>query len=343
MASENKNGILSDIVFIRLILILLLVVYHSFIIYGGGWSRPAGYEDVECYSWISKFSYSFFLEAFVAISGYIYAYQIFDKKRDLPFGKFVVNKFKRLIVPSIIFGTVYYFMFYEVKSPANAIYSIINGVGHMWFLPMLFWCFAGGWILIRWNIADRYKLLLLLALSALSFVSLPLRIGSAMYYLLFFYAGIYLQKHSHRIETRKWRVIFGYWVLFAAVFVLSQKIIDKVNVLDTTIIEKTIRFEVTNILKIIYAALGAWALYITSRRFVYNRELSNVSLKLSSCCFGVYIFQQFVLQAIYYKTDIPAIVGAYWLPWIGVVAALSVSLIASMAMLSTKIGRKIIG
>lgn len=34
--AESKNGMLSDIVFIRLILILLLVVYHSFIIYGGG-------------------------------------------------------------------------------------------------------------------------------------------------------------------------------------------------------------------------------------------------------------------------------------------------------------------
>lgn len=312
MASENKNGILSDIVFIRLILILLLVVYHSFIIYRGG--HPAGYEDVACYSWIAKFSYSFFLEAFVAISGYIYAYQIFDRKRDLPFGKFVVNKFKRLIVPSIIFGAVYYFLFYDVKSPVNAIYSIINGVGHMWFLPMLFWCFAIGWILIRWNIADRYKLLLLLALSALSFVSLPLRIGSAMYYLFFSYAGVCLQKHSHRIEIRKRLVIVGYWALFAAVFVLSQRII----VLDTTIIEKTIRFEVANILRIIYAALGLWALYITSRRYVHDRELSNISMKLSSCCFGVYIFQQFVLQAVYYKTAIPILVGPFVLPWAGV-------------------------
>lgn len=75
--AESKSGMLSDIVFIRLTLILLLVVYHSFIIYR---DHPAGYEDITCYSWIAKISYSFFLEAFVAISGYIYAYQILVRK-----------------------------------------------------------------------------------------------------------------------------------------------------------------------------------------------------------------------------------------------------------------------
>lgn len=340
--AESKRGMLSDIVFIRLTLILLLVVYHSFIIYGGGWSHPAGYEDIACYSWISKISYSFFLEAFVAISGYIYAYQIFERKKLLPFGIFVLNKIKRLIIPNIIFGTVYYFMFYEMNSPVNAVVSIISGVGHLWFLPMLFWCFVGGWFLVRWNISDRYKIILLLLLSSLSFVSLPLRIGSAMYYMLFFYLGVYLQKTSDRAGIMKWSSIIGYWLLFAVVFVLAQKIIGAISVLDTTIIEKTIRFEVGNILKIIYAISGSWALLLTSRRYVRTHELSNFSLKLGSCCFGVYIFQQFVLQVIYYKTDIPIFVGPVVLPWLGFVIASIVSILLSMIFLNTKLGKKLI-
>lgn len=340
--TESKNGMLSDIVLIRLILILLLVVYHSFIIYGGGWSRPAGYEDIACYSWIAKISYSFFLEAFVAISGYIYAYQIFSKKKSLSFGKFILNKFKRLIVPNIIFGIVYYFMFYEMKSPLDAIASIVGGIGHLWFLPMLFWCFVGGWFLVRWNISDKYKIIFLLLLSSLSFVSLPLRINLAMYYMLFFYLGVCLQKRSKRIETMKWGNIISYWLAFAVVFVFAQKIIGAISGLDTTIIEKTIRFETGNILKIIYSALGSWALFLTSRRYVHAHELSNLYIKFSSCCFGVYIFQQFILQIIYYKTDIPALVGPVILPWLGFAVAIIVSVLLSMVFLNTKLGRKLI-
>ena len=308
----------------------------------GGWSRPAGYEDIACYSWIAKISYSFFLEAFVAISGYIYAYYIFSKKKSLSLGKFILNKFKRLIVPSIIFGTVYYFIFYEMKSPLDAIISIVGGIGHLWFLPMLFWCFIGGWFLVRWNISDKYKIIFLLLLSSLSFVSLPLRINSAMYYMLFFYLGVCLQKRSKRIETMKWGNIISYWLAFAVVFVFAQKIIGAISGLDTTIIEKTIRFETGNILKIIYSALGSWALFLTSRRYVHTHELSSLCIKFSSCCFGVYIFQQFILQIIYYKTDIPALVGPVILPWLGFAVAMIVSLLLSMVFLNTKLGRKLI-
>ena len=127
------------------------------------------------------------------------------------------------------------------------------------------------------------------------------------------------------------------------VLVFAQKIIGAISGLDTTIIEKTIRFETGNILKIIYSALGSWALFLTSRRYVHTHELSSLCIKLSSCCFGVYIFQQFIIYFLYYHTNIPAIVGAYWLPWIGFVLALSISIIASLGLLSTKIGRTIIG
>lgn len=257
-------------------------------------------------------------------------------------GKFILNKFKRLIVPSIIFGTVYYFMFYEMKSPLDAIVSIVGGIGHLWFLPMLFWCFVGGWFLVRWNISDKYKIIFLLLLSSMSFVSLPLRINSAMYYMLFFYLGVCLQKRSKRIETMKWGNIISYWLAFAVVFVFAQKIIGAISGLDTTIIEKTIRFETGNILKIIYSALGSWALFLTSRRYVHTHEMSSLCIKLSSCCFGVYIFQQFILKIIYYKTDIPTLVGPVILPWLGFAVAMIVSVLLSMAVLNTKLGRKLI-
>lgn len=73
---QKKENILTEVSVIRPILIILLVVYHSFIIYQGGWSEPVGFEPNETYWWISKASYSFMLEAFVLISGYVYAHQV---------------------------------------------------------------------------------------------------------------------------------------------------------------------------------------------------------------------------------------------------------------------------
>lgn len=72
---SDKSKILTEVSVIRPILIVLLVVYHSFIIYQGGWSEPDGFEPNRTYWWISKASYSFMLEAFVLISGYVFAYQ----------------------------------------------------------------------------------------------------------------------------------------------------------------------------------------------------------------------------------------------------------------------------
>lgn len=61
---SSKGKILSEIAVIRPILIILLVVYHSFIIYQGGWSEPIGFEHNRAYWRISKASYSFMLETY---------------------------------------------------------------------------------------------------------------------------------------------------------------------------------------------------------------------------------------------------------------------------------------
>ena len=58
----------------RPFLIVLLVVYHALIIYGGGWSQPVGYIDVPLYRNIAGWAYSFMLESFTFISGYVWFY-----------------------------------------------------------------------------------------------------------------------------------------------------------------------------------------------------------------------------------------------------------------------------
>lgn len=73
--------------------------------------------------------------------------------------------------------------------------------------------------------------------------------------------------------------------------------------------------------------------------------LSNkpILITLSGYCYGVYIYQQFILNIIYYQTQLPFIVNAYWLPWIATLATIVLSLLLCHFTLKTKIGRFLIG
>ena len=66
---------LDEITLMRTILAVLIVFMHSFTCYNGGWPEPAGFVNVPVYKWLSRFSFAFTLQAFVFISGYLFAFQ----------------------------------------------------------------------------------------------------------------------------------------------------------------------------------------------------------------------------------------------------------------------------
>lgn len=69
---------LDEISFIRSILIILLIIVHCFTVFNGGWSPFIGYSDCTSCMWLSRTCYSFMLEIFTFVSGYVWAYQILD-------------------------------------------------------------------------------------------------------------------------------------------------------------------------------------------------------------------------------------------------------------------------
>ena len=76
---EQQNGFLTEVVIIRLFLIVLLVLYHSFAPFSGGWNPIGNYPDVRAYWWLAKLSYAFMLEMFVLVSGYVFGFQVRTK------------------------------------------------------------------------------------------------------------------------------------------------------------------------------------------------------------------------------------------------------------------------
>ena len=343
----------------RPIIIFLLVFMHSFTMFtGGGWKLPDGIHEVPLYYWLAKLSFSFMLEAFVFISGYLLCFQLQNKQ--LRFLSFVTKKAKRLIIPSILFSALYFLLFMQYESCLQTLYAIVNGCGHLWYLPMIFWCFVIGYVLIRLDLPEWSKLLLCLIVSCFSgFLKfLPLQMSQSCYYIFFFYLGMYSYINSDKFKALSASKILFIILLYIISFI-SLTIVSKgmITIELISIPEKLLRIFARPTFRVFYSTLGLIAFYIvvnkilavhvskmkSSKEYSGHFSLPLWLVWLNSISFGIYIYQQFILKILYYYTDLPKICGTYALPWVGFVITLMISIILSALSLKTKFGRFLIG
>ena len=336
---------LDEVTLMRCVLALLIVFMHAFTCFNHSWQEPAGYVDVPLYKWLSRISFAFTLEAFVFISGYLYAYQRITLHRVEQLGTLIINKLKRLILPSILFSALYFAIFYQYKGSADLLYNLVNGCGHMWFLPMLFWCFIGDWLLEQIKIKDVWKIILLIVLNLSMVHTFPLRLSQACSYMFYFYVGWVTYKHSTTVKATLTRMQIAWgWVLFLAVFAVLRPLCDSLVCTEET--PKLCKFFIlssNNACQLIYSNIGVMLFYFTTSYYIQRHQLNKHVVKFAACCLGIYLFQQFILQLLYYKTSFPIYVGPYWLPWCGFIIATIVSYCLTVSLLRTKLGRFIIG
>lgn len=345
----RKN--LDEVSFIRPILIIILVLYHAFAPWCGAWKAPESLEPNEVYWWVGKTAYSFMLPMFVFISGYVWAYQreILLKKETLK--SLVTKKFKRLYIPSLIFGVAYLliFDFEKLIGGGNqlgaSLLRVISGYAHMWFLPMLFWIFIFTYLILQ--IKKRYiRWIFVLTLCAASMAPFPLCIDRSFFYIIYFYAGyetLLLHTKSKK-EYSLWMVVLT-WLLFALLFVFFTMVAKSFDSWYSTggTIQKAMGDVISNLATKIYGFAGITALFITSLRYTKRKQLNNLTIEVGEYCFGVYLFQQFVLKLMYKSSFFIDNVNQWWIPWLAFVLALSISLGCSYILRKCRIGRFLIG
>lgn len=345
---------LTEVCLIRLLLIVLLVIYHSFAPYCGGWrALDNNTETFSSYWWIGKASYSFMLECFTFVSGWVYGFQVYTKgAKILDLKRIISSKLKRLIVPSIIFSILYLLIFkpHSFSTPLSCTYNILEGVGHMWYLPMLFWCFIGVWIIERNKISIRIALILVTILSVFSVLPLPLGLRSTMQYMIYFYIEyLFGRKHLNidRFNNLKYIVIIG--LSFAIVFIISQYfVIPRIECAINQSANNQIfigeAYLIKRILTLIYSTLGVTTIILLSFYLIHKRhlKLSIFWINFSTYTFGIYIFQQFILQWIYYHTDFVKWFPENSIPWVAFAITMLLSSLFTIILRSTKTGRLLI-
>ena len=109
-------------------------------------------------------------------------------------------------------------------------------------------------------------------------------------------------------------------------------------------IDKGIVSLLRTVCKLATGISGVTALYVTVNYFLKRKgALSHYIVDFSAYCFGIYIFQQFILKYLYYYTELPHVVPPAILPWIGFAAALTGSYLLTYLMRRTSTGRNLIG
>ena len=167
--AKPQKKLLYEVSIIRPTVIFLFVLLHSLTKITNGGGKTNDYQLAIAYQWFAWLISGFRIETIALVAGYVFSYQSNDLKRSYRFGSFVWKKFKRLIIPMLFFGCIYYFCFFFDKdsfSVLSFVKTLLSGCGHLWFLPMLFWCFIAIWVI------DHYKLSSVVLLTVLACVSL---------------------------------------------------------------------------------------------------------------------------------------------------------------------------
>ena len=338
---------LQNIELLRPFIVLLIVVNHCFAVYSGVWVSPwEEMPDVPVYKWLQRVSICCTLQLFTFISGYIFAYQSAHGK-NTDFWQLVKKKLQRLILPCALFGVIYYCIKipFAQMSFASFCQNMNNGMGHLWFLPMLFWCFVFTFILDRLNKnIELSPWLILSGLFAVSIVS-PLcpniiGFGNALRYWVYFYFGQLCMQNKILTKITRGGQIIILGIIYALLLGIYYYYVDNRAIIDSNklffIPYKLLDF-LTRICGIMF--FMAMATYIANKLQSVPKWIKDIS----ALSFGVYIFHQIIIDVIYYKTSLPYLLGEIWLPWFALLVTTLLSFMLTFFLKKTRIGNFLIG
>lgn len=333
---------LDNCAFVKTILMLLVILYHSCAFWNGNWfpAQKAGIE-AEALGVFSLWLNSFHVYAFTLVSGYLFSYLKWEKGKYRDIRLFLVNKAKRLLIPYIFVTMVWAIpiglVFYHYSlSTLLRNYVLATAPSQLWFLMMLFWCFIGAWLLS--NVIEKSNILsILFAIGSfgIGFIGgllLPnyFCIWTAFQYFPLFVLGMKL-RHWNWLERIPAWVYIGADIALFALWEITQG--------NESIILKLVTVGVGFALHVV-GALMAWSVlqWIGSR---VRWQENKVFMALSKSSMPMYLFHQ---QIIYFMIFwLNGKVNPYIHAGINVIVAVVCSFLISCLLMRWKVTRFLIG
>lgn len=330
----------------RAIATLGVVATHSFAPYTGSWDIPV--DNIYLYKCIGLFSNVFNLSLFVFISGYVLSYQESIRPQMDSVKEVVRKKIKRLLIPSLFWGGLYSLLFGICIFSPKGLFEFISGVGHLWFLPMLFWVFVMFSFLKKANMG----VVIIIPIALLSIVVpnvMSLGILSAFHYLIWFVIGYYTFIYVVKIKVFPRKLLIPISLFLIILFLSCVEVGDYINGLrEMGVLYKFIYQIVAHSISFPIAIAGISFVYLMSLwlttiiDFSDSRSgISKIVMLMSKYSMGIYIFHDFIIEGLYRKTDFLSLFYSYS-PWIVFVCSILISVVLAKMVLRIPYLRKTI-
>ena len=268
---------LDDISILRVFCILIVVFFHCYQMMWAPAHFPhvsAVYKDLYFYP-VQCGIINVAMPLFVFISGYLFFYLLQQGKYST-WSNLLNKKGLRMWAPYIAFCL----LFMVVTNNWHPLYLLTGTYGHLWFLPMIFWCFIVGYGVCKAKLKLPIKMFFLLIAFCGTFTPmfLPSLVGiqfiSRWFY--WFYLGMLVYEYHKVVFSyiSKYKLYIPLLITYALVAYLLP-----VEYADYTWF---CVFTVTGcILSIIYLM----------NAIEWNRyRITSLLVKLSSYSFGIYIW-----------------------------------------------------
>lgn len=335
---------LENIAFIKTIMMILVVLYHAMLFFGGTWftvAKPEGGGEYLYY--IAKWIGTFHIQTFAMASGFLFYYLRKEKNRYNNPAMDIKKRAKRLLVPYLFASLLWvipigvFFYKYSLNEIIDK-YVLMTGPSQLWFLIMLFVVFVF-FVLIGKKIKISFRNLVIiyiittgLGLLLSKFNINYFQIAISVRYVLYFYLGEYIYENRKKISLKQvGLMVLGTILLYA--FVLLFRSAN--NIALTAGVKYAEALVSVLEVSVIYYLFSK---FIEKRKSFTNNKFYHIFEQNS---FGIYLFHQ---QIIYFVIVwLNGLVHPIVQALLSFVIALFTSLIMSMILRKWKVTRFMFG
>lgn len=341
MKNVDRHRELENCTFVKTMLMLIVVAYHSILCWSGNWFLAISVRRSEILAGIANWLNSFHIYGFALVSGYLFYYLRYEKGKYGRYLPFLAQKAKRLLVPYVFVAAVWVIPFSALFFPGQLtsnIYIYILGISpaQLWFLLMLF-----GVFLLFYPLADFVKERQLLgAAVVLGFYGIGLlapipnvfQILRACMYMPVFWLGFKLRQwgSSWARQIPVWVWLLAHILLFAVSRYISSY---------ETIIFKLFQWGMEFLLHMVGALMAFVVLQQIADKV--NWQNSKVFAVISKMSMPVYLFHQQVIYVFLYCLN--GLLNPYIHGVVNFVGAMAVSLALSALLSKFSVTRFLIG
>ena len=206
---------LNNISFIKTIMMIIIVLYHSMLFFGNNWFlyvKPI-YSADYIYN-VALWMNSFHVQTFAMASGFLFYYLRIENNKYKNPKKDIIKRAKRLLIPYLFTSLLWvmpiavYFFNYSLKDVVIN-FVLMKNPNQLWFLIMLFLVFVF-FELFGYKIKMSFKNLIIIYLLCtgigliLGFIGFNyFQLSQSIKYILYFYFGGFIYKYKELITAKK--------------------------------------------------------------------------------------------------------------------------------------------